>query len=47
MDLAHNNIKFRATYKPAQPIKALFSQIEDTMDFADAGIAVHMLLHKS
>jgi hypothetical protein len=36
-DLAHNDAKFRAAYDPSQPIETLFSQIEDTMDFADAG----------
>ena len=36
-DLAANDQKFRAPYDPGQPIEILFSQIEDTMDFADAG----------
>jgi hypothetical protein len=36
-DLAHNDQKFRAAYEPAQPMEALFSQIKDAMDFADAG----------
>jgi hypothetical protein len=36
-DLATNDQKFRSAYDPAQPIEHLFSQIEDTMDFADAG----------
>jgi hypothetical protein len=36
-ELAHNDIKFRTAYKPAQPIEALFSQPEDAMDYTDAG----------
>jgi hypothetical protein len=36
-ELAHNDIKFRTAYEPAQPIEALFSQLEDAMDYADAG----------
>jgi hypothetical protein len=35
--LAHNDIKFRTAYEPAQPIEALFYQLEDVMDYADAG----------
>jgi hypothetical protein len=35
--LAQNDIKFRTAYKPAQPIEALSSQLEDAMDYADAG----------
>jgi hypothetical protein len=36
-ELAQNDIKFRTAYEPAQPIEALFSQLEDAMDYADAG----------
>jgi hypothetical protein len=36
-DIATSDQKFRSAYDPAQPIEHLFSQIEDTMDFADAG----------
>jgi hypothetical protein len=36
-ELASNDIKFRTAYEPAQPIEALFSQLEDAMDYADAG----------
>jgi hypothetical protein len=32
-----NDIKFRTAYEPAQPIEALFSQLKDAMDYADAG----------
>jgi hypothetical protein len=36
-DLALNDGKFRTAYDPAQTIEALFSQLEDAMDYADAG----------
>jgi hypothetical protein len=36
-DIAMNDQKFRTAYDAAQPIEHLFSQIEDTMDYADAG----------
>jgi hypothetical protein len=36
-DIGANDRKFRTAYDPAQPIEQLFSQIEDAMDFADAG----------
>jgi hypothetical protein len=36
LDIARKDQKFRSAYNPAQPIEHLFSQIEDTMDFADA-----------
>jgi hypothetical protein len=36
-DLGNNDEKFKTACDPAQPIEALFSQIEDAMDFADAG----------
>jgi hypothetical protein len=36
-DLALNDQAFRKPYDPNQPIEALYAQIEDAMDFADAG----------
>jgi hypothetical protein len=36
-DIAHNGSKIKTAYEPAKPIEALFSQLEDAMDYADAG----------
>lgn len=36
-ELAANDIRYRAAYDPSQPIELLFGQIEDAMDYADAG----------
>jgi hypothetical protein len=36
-DIAANDKKFRSAYDAVQPVEHLFSQIEDTMDYADAG----------
>jgi hypothetical protein len=34
---AHNDTIFRKPYDPTQPIETFYSQIEDAMDYADAG----------
>jgi hypothetical protein len=36
-NLAHNDTVFRKPYDSTQPIEAFYSQIEDVMDYADAG----------
>jgi hypothetical protein len=36
-DIAANDASFRAPYDPSQTIETLYSQIEDAMDYADAG----------
>jgi hypothetical protein len=36
-DLAENDLRFKAAYDPAEPIETLYSQLEDAMDYADAG----------
>ena len=36
-DLSHNDTVFRKPYDPNQPIETFYSQIEDAMDYADAG----------
>ena len=36
-DLASNDAIFRKAYDPNQPIETFYSQIEDAMDYADAG----------
>jgi hypothetical protein len=36
-DLASNDMVFHTSYDPNQPIETFYSQIEDAMDYADAG----------
>jgi hypothetical protein len=36
-NLAANNIKMNQRYDPSQPVKTLFAQIEDAVNFADSG----------
>jgi hypothetical protein len=36
-DLAENDARFKTAYDPSEPIETLYSQLEDAMDYADAG----------
>jgi hypothetical protein len=36
-DLAENDTRFKTAYDPSEPIETLYSQLEDAMDYADAG----------
>jgi hypothetical protein len=36
-DLAENDTRFKTAYDPFEPIETLYSQLEDAMDYADAG----------
>ncbi len=36
-DLAENDTRFKTAYDPSEPIETLYSQLEDAMDYANAG----------
>ncbi len=36
-DLAENDIRFKTVYDPSEPIEPHYAQLEDSMDYADAG----------
>lgn len=37
MDLSDNDLRMKAPYDPSTPIEHLFAQVDDSIDYADAG----------